>query len=155
SSSIGNIHENDLKTAFSTNAMVIGFNSKVDKPSENLAKSQNIKIISSSIIYDLEEKLIDYAENEIEKEERIIEILGVFGKSDGNQIVGGKVTKGTVKNQESFKVVMDEKEIGSGKIVNLQSHKKDMQEVEEDNEVGMLVDADTGIKEGCKLIFTD
>ncbi|MEX0690190.1 MAG: translation initiation factor IF-2, partial [Candidatus Paceibacterota bacterium] len=75
SSSIGNIHENDLKTAFSTNAMVIGFNSKVDKPSENLAKSQNIKIISSSIIYDLEEKLIDYAENEIEKEERIIEIL--------------------------------------------------------------------------------
>ncbi|MEX1013839.1 MAG: translation initiation factor IF-2 [Candidatus Paceibacterota bacterium] len=154
-SSTGNIHENDMKKAFSMNAFVVGFNCKIDKSSENLAKTQNIKIITSSIIYDLEEKIREYAEKEALREERIIDVLGTFGKSGDNQVIGGKVIKGKVLNQENFSVFSNDKEIGKGKIINLQSQKKDMQEVEEENEVGILVSCDTNIKVGNKLVFTD
>ncbi len=151
---VGPITEGDVKTAVSSDSIIIGFNSKPDKAALNLAKAQKIKIITSPIIYKLEDSLKELGAQLKTKSRRIINILATFGKKDGKQIVGGKVELGAIKNGERF-VVLNEKEeeAGKGKIINLQSGKEDAAEVSEGKEVGLMVEADCEIKPNHRLAF--
>lgn len=154
--SVGNITENDVKLARNTNSVILGFKTKTDNAAFNLASTQKIIIIDSPIIYELEKSVREYAKKIIPKEMRRLEILAVFGEAKGKErIVGGKVILGPIKNQETFDVWQDKKIIGKGKIVNLQSQKKDIQSAETGNEVGLLVSTDDNIRVGNNLIFSD
>ncbi len=155
SKGVGNVNESDLKTAASFNAVVIGFNTNVDKVAENFAKIQKIDIITSDVIYELEEKLREYIEEHAVKEKRTIEILAIFNAKEGNQqVVGGKVIGEYIENQEKFEIFRDDNKIGEGRIINLQSGKEDIARAEENQEVGLLVKADVNILEGHHLVFT-
>ena len=155
SKGVGNVNESDLKTAASFNAVVIGFNANVDKVAENFAKIQKIDIITSDVIYELEEKLREYIEEHAVKEKRTIEILAIFNAKEGNQqVVGGKVIGEYIENQEKFEIFRDDNKIGEGRIINLQSGKEDIARAEENQEVGLLVKSDVNILEGHHLVFT-
>jgi translation initiation factor IF-2 len=85
----------------------------------------------------------------------MIEVLATFGKQEGNrQIIGGKVTKGYVENNEKFEVFRSDKKVGEGRIINLQSQKEDIPKAEEGQEVGLLVESEVDILEGHRLVFT-
>ncbi len=153
-SSVGDIYENDVKLAASTDAIVIGFKVKTDKAAFNLAKAQKIIIMNSEIIYALEKELKEYGEKLTLKEARALEILAVFGEAKGKErVVGGRVLFGPIKNQEAFEIWRGQKLIGSGKILNLQSQKKDMAQVEAGVEAGLLAESADPIKIGDKLLF--
>ena len=152
--STGDIYESDVNLAAGTRAVIIGFKIKVDRAALNLAKSQNVTIITSLIIYDLEKQLQKYITAHVVKPKRIFEVLAIFGaRKETKQIIGGKVTTGPIKNQEVFEVSHNEGIIGKGKILNLQAQKKDAAEVTTDSEAGMLVDSNVEIKSGMKLLF--
>lgn len=151
---IGNITENDIKTASAFNALVLGFKTKIDKSADNLAKTQKINVILSPIVYELEKSIKEYVQKATPQELRRIEVLKSFGVPKGKeQIVGGKIILGPVKNQEAFEVWSEKRRIGEGKILNLQSQKKDVAEAETGIEVGLLVQCDSPIKAGCLIIF--
>lgn len=152
-SGVGTITENDVKLAFSTNSLLVGFGVGLDKTAKSMAKNQKIPVFKSSVIYDLEEDLSEYLKSQISGKRRAIQILDTFGKSGGNQIIGGKVVKGPVNKNESFGVYLKKKKIGEGKIINLKSEKEDIKKAEEGNEVGLMVDSDAEIKKGCILLF--
>ncbi len=155
SGSVGDVCESDLKNASSFNAVIVGFETDIDKAADNLAKTQNVDIITSNIIYELEDKLREYIEENTEKDQRLLEILAVFEKKEGNQqVIGGKIIKGYVENQEEFDIISNEEKIGEGRIINLQSNKRDIQKAEEEQEVGLLVDSETEISEGNILAFS-
>lgn len=87
-------------------------------------------------------------------EKRILEILATFGEPKGKkQVVGGRITEGYVKNGEKFSVSENDSALGEGKILNLQSGKKDVAEARMPGEVGLLVECEVRIKAGQKLIF--
>ena len=152
---VGNITENDVKDAAAFNALVLGFKTKTDKSAENLAKTQKVNIIESPIVYELEKSIKEYIEKSTPREMRRIEILKTFGAAKGKeQVVGGKVVLGPVKNQESFEVWSDKRKLGEGKILNLQSGRKDTAEAPTDTEVGLLVQSDAPIKAGYLLLFS-
>ena len=154
--SVGDITENDIKLAQNTNSVVIGFKTKTDKAAFNLARAQKISVIDSPIIYELEKTLKDYAKKIVPKEMRRLEVLAVFGEAKGKErVVGGKVILGPVKNQEAFEIWQDKKLIGRGRIMNLQSQRKDMPEVETGSEAGILAQSDEPIKVGYQLLFSD
>jgi translation initiation factor IF-2 len=157
SKSVGNLTEADIKNAAVFKAIIVAFKSKKDKAALSLAKSQNVKIIESEIIYELEKKINEFLEAEDKKDisgKRTVKILKTFGTAEGKkQIIGGIVEKGFVKNQESFEVWNEEEKLGEGKIINLQSQKKDVKEATENAEVGLLVESDVLIKENLKLVF--
>ncbi len=157
--SVGNIHESDIKLAMATGAIIIGFKVKADKDAFSMAKMQKINIMISPIIYELEKNLEEYILKETPPEKRIIEILAVFGEAKGKkQVIGGKVVQGPVKNLEVFEIINSvdgDKVIGEGKINNLQSQKKDVSQAETDQEVGLLVESETQIKTGNKLVFSN
>lgn len=153
-SSIGNIHESDVKDAGSTGAAIVGFRIKADRAAENLAQGAQTHLFLSPIIYELEKEIIAHAKRVNPDEARSIKILKVFGKSKGKErVIGGRVMVGPVKNQESFEVWNDVRLIGAGKILNLQSGHADVAIVEAETEVGLLVESDVPIKSGNRLLF--
>lgn len=153
---IGNIYEGDVKTADSTHGAVLGFKVKTDKAALNMAKSQKVVLIQSNVIYELEKALKLYAQKISPKELRTVEILAIFGAPKGKEkIVGGQVALGPIKNQEPFEIWQNEKMIGTGKILNLQSQRKDIQEAETDTEIGLLVESEEPIKVGNRLVFSE
>lgn len=152
--SVGNIHENDVKLALSANATIIGFKIKIDKAAQNMARAKKVLILNSPVIYELEKAIKEYGQKMALKEVRSIEILAAFGKPKGKErIVGGRVILGPIKNQEKFEIWQGSKMLGEGKILNLQSQKKDAPEVQTKDEVGLLAESEEPIKIGSKLLF--
>ena len=154
--SVGDLTENDVKFAINTNSIIVGFKMKVDKAASNMASTQKVMIIESPIIYEIENALKDYAKKIMPKEMRRLEVLAVFGEAKGKErLVGGKALLGPIKNQESFEIWQDKKFIGKGRMKNLQSQKKDVQQIETGAEAGLLVESDEPIKVGYQLLFAD
>ena len=153
---VGTITETDVKLAGSTKSLIVGFKTKIDKAAENLAKSQHTTIISAPVIYELGKKILEYAKKLVPKEMRRIEVLAIFGEQKGKErIIGGRVVLGPVKNQEHFEIWREEKQIGEGKIINLQSERKDILLAETNQEVGLLVQTNDSIKVGDFLFFDE
>ncbi|MEK7464771.1 MAG: translation initiation factor IF-2 [Patescibacteria group bacterium] len=150
---IGDINENNIKLAITTNSIIVGFKVKADKAALNLAQAKNIRMILSDIVYDLEKELEKDMLEIINKEDKVLEILAAFGKLKGKkQVVGGKIIKGPIKNQEKFRVSVDDAVVGEGKILNLQAGKQDVSQAES-GEVGLSVETTVEIKPGAKLLF--
>lgn len=153
--SIGDIFDSDIKLAQATNAKIIAFNSKIQKSLEPLIRSNNIEIISSNIIYELiqniEQKIKDIKNPPVIG---ILEVLAVFNnKNLDKQIIGGKVISGIFKNKSKFEIERNNEIINTGFVVNLQSNKKDVNEVEQNNEAGLLIKSQIPINVGDKLII--
>ncbi len=151
---IGDINDNDVKLAIATKGIIVGFKSKAVKSAENLAGINNIKIITSEIIY----KLLEFLEEEIkiggkQHPSGELEILAVFSGKNKKQIVGGRVFSGSVRNKSHFKIIRNNEEISRGKILNLQKSKKDIDNVDINEECGIFVEADRPIEKGDKLVF--
>lgn len=152
--SIGDITDGDVNAATAAKAAIVGFKVKINKAAENLAKSQSVKIIQSDIIYEL----VKAVEKELASSGSAIilgelEILAIFGKKGPRQqVVGGKVIAGEIKNNSILEIARKNETIGKGKILNLQQNKKDFAKVEAGNECGLLFDSEVMINAGDHLI---
>lgn len=156
SSGVGDIYENDVKMAESSGAIVVGFNVKTDKAAVNLAQTVHVPILSSKIIYELEKSVRDYAKKLSPDDIPALEVLAIFGEPKGKErVIGGKVLLGPVKNQSPFEVWRGDKQVGTGKILNLQSGREDVQEAQAEEEAGLLVECGEAIKKGDRLLFVE
>jgi len=152
--SVGDITDGDAKMALSTNAFLVAFKVKSNAAAKTLIKAHGVKIFDSEIIYEL----IESIEKEISGENKKIvaadmEILAVFDqKNPGKQIIGGKVLLGSIINQSTIEVHRKGAEIGTGKIVNLQTGKKDIAQLDMGLEGGMLFSSQILMEKGDHLI---
>jgi len=156
SASVGDILASDIQNAEATKAWILGFRVKIPKDLEILAKNIGVRIFLFDVIYDLEkffkeeaEKLI--SEKDLEEFGECL-ILACFSQRKTQQVIGGKITKGKLKKGDQVKILRNEEELGKGKILNLQSQKKDVREVKENEEAGILIDAEVAIGVGDKLV---
>ncbi len=151
--SVGEITDGDVKTAVAHKAAILAFRVRPNKAAGKLAQMQNVNIIQSEIIYDLVKAVEEIIKaGTAQKALGDLEILAVFGKKGGAQIIGGRVAEGEIKNASWLEVERAEKVIGRGKIVNLQSQKRDAKSVAAGAECGLLFDSETEIKVGDHLI---
>ncbi len=154
SEGVGEISDGDIKNAVATGAIVLGFNVRTNKAAENMAKDNKIRIITSEIIYELIEAIESYftclGSGDIAGD---LEILAVFGKKSGKQIVGGRVVSGEIKNNSSLEIQVRGETIGTCKVVNLQENKLDAVSVPAGKECGLLVDSELDIKPEYHLIM--
>jgi len=150
--SVGDISDGDIQQAISTSSIILGFQVKMGKAAENLAKIHGVEVFTENIIY----KLIERLEKHIKVltgpvVEGELSVMRVFGTKGSRQIIGGRVTTGVVKSAADAQVMRAEKLMGMGKIVNLQQNKADALEVAEGIECGMLFESDVEVKEGDTL----
>ncbi len=153
--SVGDVSDNDVKMAISGKAMIIAFRSKTEKGPKYMADINNIKIISSEIIYELVKTIEDFLV-QLEKPAPVgtLRILAVFNQNDPKkQIIGGKVESGVFKSKSQFGIERDGAIIGTGRVNNLQQQKKDAAEVTEGKEAGLLASSETLVKAGDLLVI--
>jgi len=156
-SEVGDISESDVKLAYSSNAIIVGFRVKSPNLIFNLAKRQGVKIKVFEVIYEVVEEikkqLTGLLEPEIIKEELgTLKIIAIFKKEKSRMIVGGKVTSGVIKNRVLADVIRDKKKIATGRITQLQHNKKDAGEVEKGKEAGILFEGNPIIEEGDIIV---
>jgi translation initiation factor IF-2 len=150
---VGDVNEADVKLAYPSDAVIIGFRVKTSGDIENMAKRSGVKIRNYDIIYELFEgvkrdaaKLLDPS---VERENLgKLKVVAIFRREKTRMIIGGKVTDGKIVNKTQVDIMRNEEKIGSGKIVQLQHNKKDMAEVEKGREAGILFEGDAIAEEG-------
>ncbi len=151
-SEVGNITENDIKFAKSTNSIIVGFKVKLANNIKKLAEQNEIKIITGNIIYEVIEKIKkemseflvpEIIKNNIGK----IQVLAVFKKDKLKIIVGGKVIEGKAKRGVKIDVKRKGQELMTGKLTQLQHNKEDVTEVSLGKECGITFSFDKTINE--------
>jgi translation initiation factor IF-2 len=151
---VGDINETDLKLAQMSGAVIIGFRVKITpKVTQILSKdaTKRIRIKTFDIIYELiqevrngMEKSLD-AEN-IRKDVGKIKALIIFFGEKNRQIVGGKITEGEIKKGLKLEVIRGVEKVGSGRIINLQRDKKDMDLLKKGDECGILFEGNAKVE---------
>ncbi len=157
---VGDINESDTKTAEMAQAIIIGFRVKINPGVLQLMKNdiqKKVRIKTFDIIYELiqeirngMEKSLD-AEN-VRKEVGKLKTLLVFWAEKNRQIVGGKIQEGEFKKGLKLDVLRVDKKVGSGRIINLQRDKKDIDALKKGDEAGILFEGNVKIEKGDILV---
>lgn len=155
---VGNVLESDVKLAKSTKSAIIAFRVKKDKIAELTAEKEKAKVYDFEIIYDLAQKVRELMERRLVKEKERIDlgrvgVLAIFRTEKNRQIVGGLVKEGEVQKGASLEIFRNSEKIGAGKIVGLQSNKKDFDVIKKGRESGILYQGSERIKEGDELVI--
>jgi translation initiation factor IF-2 len=159
-SEVGDVNENDVKLAEMSKATIIGFRVKVTNPVMQYMKAdteKSVRIKTFNVIYELIQDIRLSMEKNLEaetvrKDIGKLKTLMVFWGEKNRQIVGGKVTDGEFKKGLKLEVVRDNAKVGSGKIVNLQRNKKDVDLAKKGDEAGILFEGNVKIEKGDIIV---
>lgn len=159
-SEVGDINESDAKLAKMSKAQIVGFRVKIDPGVFKLLKADEQKKVRVKI-FDVIYELIQGVRNSMEKslEQEItrkdvgkLKTLLVFWAEKNRQIVGGKIIEGELKKGLKLDILRGEQKIGSGRIVNLQRDKKDVDMLKKGSEAGILFEGNVKIEKGDILV---
>lgn len=148
-SGVGAISEDDIKTAIAAGvapAVVIGFHVTTDRTAQNFALERGVTIESFEIIYKLTERLEELLKQVAPKRtmETVVgraKVLKYFSSKHLEHVVGAKVLEGELRKKGKVRIMRQEKAVGRGDIVNLQSNKQNVEKVETEGEFGMVVES--------------
>lgn len=152
-SDVGDINESDVKLVEMSKGQIIGFRVKINpNVIQALKKDKKIRIKTFEVIYDLIQDVRQAMEKTLESEVvrqdfGKIKALIIFWGEKNRQIVGGKIIEGEIRKGLRLDVIRNEEKIGSGKIINLQRDKKDMEKLVKGDECGILYEGNVKIQE--------
>lgn len=151
---IGEVTDNDIKLLKSIGGIVIAFKSKVSKSAAAMAQLSGISVITSDIVYQLVAAIEDaVADKSKDHYTAVLEVLAVFNQArTDKQLFGGKVIRGTLKEGQRFDVIRENKPIGHGKIISLRIGKKDVEEVTEGAEGGIVANVSLPVVVGDSIM---
>lgn len=150
---VGDITAFDVQNVSATeNAIIVGFNVKVERAAVELAERLNVEIDTFDIIYELSEWLNTALKNRTPKrEEEVIsgkaKILKEFSTQKNTRVLGARIEEGTLRLKQQVRIMRREIEIGKGTITNLQQSKSDVQTVS-DGEFGLQISAKIEVAPG-------
>lgn len=160
SSGIGAISENDIKILIGFSpAFAVGFGVKVEPAAKDLAERNNIVVETNSIIYELADWLKEKLKT-LEPSSPLDAVLGEalivrhFSTAGSKHVVGGKVGKGVLAVGNRVTIVRRGVEVGTGKVLNLQSQKADVSSVAEGKEFGAQIETKADVIGGDTLTAT-
>lgn len=151
----GDISEDDIKFAASSeNPLIFGFKVSISQAAKELAERFKVEFVVFQIIYEildfLKKKIETLAPSEAQmKIAGKAKILKIFPAKVGkNQVVGGKVSDGTVRRGARFNLLRRDRKMAEGKIENLQSGRINVAEVAAGSEFGALASSKFTIATG-------
>jgi translation initiation factor IF-2 len=140
-SAVGPISESDILLASASNAVVVGFNVKVENIAVSAAKSEGVQVKLYSIIYELLDQIKESMAGLLEPEHRetVIghaEVKQVFQLSKGI-VAGCLVTDGRVARVARARVLRKRQPVYDGGISTLRRFQDDVKEVRSGLECGI------------------
>jgi translation initiation factor IF-2 len=159
-SEVGDISESDAKLAEMSKAAIIGFRVKISPTVVQFMRNdtdKRLRIKTFDIIYELIQDVRSSLEKTLEPETVRTDVgklrtLLVFWGEKNRQIVGGKITEGEFKKGLKLEVFRDDKKVGSGRIINLQRDKKDIDKLTKGDEAGILFEGNVKIEKGDIIV---
>jgi translation initiation factor IF-2 len=140
-SAVGPISESDILLASASNAVVIGFNIKVENLAVSAAKSEGVQVKLYSIIYELLDQIKEAMAGLLDPEHRetVIghaEVKQVFELSKGI-VAGCLVTNGRIARAARARVLRKRQPVYDGGISTLRRFQDDVKEVRSGLECGI------------------
>ena len=150
---VGNINESDIMLAVVSNAVVMGFNVKVDEGAAELAAKEGIEIKLYGIIYEAIQDVVAAMEGLLEPVSKEVfvgraSVKQVFKVTKAGTIAGCLVMRGKIVRTGVAKLIRDKSVVYEGKISSLKRFKDDVREVNENVECGIGLDRHDDIKVG-------
>lgn len=144
-SGVGNIGESDILLASASNAVVIGFNVRVDPQAQRAAEMEHIDVRTYQIIYELLDDVKAAMEGLLEPviEESIVghvEVRQLFRLPRGGVIAGSYVTDGKIERNSQVRVIRNGEVIHTGKVSSLKHLKEDVREMAAGFECGIMLE---------------
>lgn len=154
-SAIGSVTETDVMMASASDGIVVAFHVQVPPSSVRSADHEGVKVQEYDVIYALLDDIDALLQGlvEPEEDEKImghLEVRGVFMTKKSEQVIGGKVTDGTLKRL-TYRIQRNGEEVGTGRITSLRKGESDIKEAKEGTECGMRTDSSVLIEEGDVL----
>lgn len=148
----GGINESDVKLAYISKAIIVGFNVRCNSMVKEMAKNSRVEMRFYSIIYDVIEDIKNILNGMLEpiKREELLgkaEIRQVFKVSGIGKIAGSFVTEGLFKRDALVRVLRDDIVIQSSKIKSLHHLKEEIKEATKGHECGICLDNYEDFKE--------
>ncbi|MBE7049084.1 MAG: translation initiation factor IF-2 [Ruminococcaceae bacterium] len=150
---VGAISESDVMLAYTSNAIIVGFNVRPDAGAAASAERQGVDVRMYRVIYNAIEEIEAAMKGMLEptfREEVTghAEIRQTFRVSGVGTIAGCYVQDGTLSRNTQVRIVRDGIVIHEGKLASLKRFKDDVKEVNTGYECGLGIENFNDIKEG-------
>jgi len=150
---VGDINESDVMLASASDAVVIGFHTRIDLTAKELSRAESVEIKLYDIIYEVIEDVRKGMEGLLEPtvRETILgraEVRQLFRASKGETVAGSYVVSGKIVENAGARVIRGEKIVHEGSIASLRRFKDTVREVKEGMECGIRLLNLDDLKEG-------
>jgi len=157
-SQTGGINESDVMLASASDAIIIGFNVRPLLDAKRAAAREGVDVRTYSVIYKITEDLRNAMEGLLDSvavEETVGEALvkQTFKASKVGRIAGCIVAEGKAVRTASVRLIREGTVIWTGQLGSLRRFKDNVQEVEEGQECGIVLDGYADVKEDDVLEF--
>lgn len=155
-SGIGPVTESDVTLAADTNAIVYTLHTKIDANAQSLAQRKEVLIKPFDIIYKLLEDL-ELLAQQGKPVKKILKKIGeavvvkVFDIKNMGVIAGAQVTSGRMTKDGRITVYRGRQKIGEGAITSLQRERKNVKEVHNGFDCGVMVQGITDFQVDDRL----
>ena len=151
--SAGDINESDVLLASASDAVVIGFNTKLDPGAQRAVDASGVDVRLYDVIYKLTDDIAAalqgmLAPKLIEQVEGHAEVRMVIKAGKAGNVAGSYVTDGRMVRAGSYRLMRGGKVIEEGRIESLKRFKDDVREVATGFECGIGLSGSPEIEEG-------
>lgn len=152
----GDISENDVNLAASSNAIIVGFNVNPDQNAKSVAETSGVDIRTYNIIYQITDDITSAVQGLLKpiREEVNIgqaEVRQIFKVGKGLMIAGCMVLTGKVQRGSIARIERNGQIIHEGRLDTLKRFKDDAKEVAQGFECGMSFDKFQDLQIGDKI----
>jgi len=149
---VGAINESDVSLASASNAIIIGFNVKLDNQAKDIADREEVDVRLYRVIYQAIEDVEAAMKGMLDPifEEKVIghaEIRQIFKASGVGNIAGSYVLDGSFQRGCSVRITREGNQIFEGPLASLKRFKDDVKEVKAGYECGLVFDGFNDIAE--------
>ena len=149
---VGAINESDVSLASASNAIIIGFNIRLDNAAKETADRENVDVRLYRVIYDAIEDVEAAMKGMLEPiyEEKVIahaEVRQTFKASGVGTIAGSYVLDGKIERGCRARITREGEQIFEGDLLSLKRFKDDVKEVAAGYECGLVFDGFNDLQE--------
>ena len=149
---VGAINESDVSLASASNAIIIGFNIRLDNAAKETADRENVDVRLYRFIYDAIEDVEAAMKGMLEPiyEEKVIahaEVRQTFKASGVGTIAGSYVLDGKIERGCRARITREGEQIFEGDLSSLKRFKDDVKEVAAGYECGLVFDGFNDLQE--------
>ncbi len=149
---VGTINESDVVLASASNAIIIGFNVRIDPQAKATADREGVDLRLYKVIYDAINDVESAMKGMLDPifEEKVIghaEVRQIFKASGVGNIAGSYVTDGYFQRDCMVRVTRDGELIHEGKLGSLKRFKDDVKEVKTNFECGLVIEDFNDVQE--------